>query len=33
VHGDTPGAVNLVKKIRQTLTEENVEVIPLPEFV
>ena len=33
VHGDTPGAVNLVKKICQTLTEENVEVIPLPEFV
>ena len=33
VHGDTPGAVNLVKKIRQTLTEENVEVIPLSEFV
>ena len=32
VHGDTPGAVNLVKKIRQTLTEENVEVIPLSEF-
>ena len=33
VHGDTPGAVNLVKKIRQTLTEENVEVIPLSEFI
>jgi UPF0271 protein len=33
VHGDTPGAVNLVKNIRQTLTEENVEVIPLSEFV
>ena len=33
VHGDTPGAVNLVKKIRQTLTEAGVEVVPLPEFV
>jgi UPF0271 protein len=33
VHGDTPGAVNLVKKIRQTLTEEDVEVIPLSEFI
>jgi UPF0271 protein len=33
VHGDTPGAVNLVKNIRQTLTEAGVEVIPLPKFV
>ena len=33
VHGDTPGAVNLVRKIRQTLTEAGVEVIPLSEFV
>ena len=33
VHGDTPGAVNLVKKIRQALTEAGVEVIPLSEFV
>jgi UPF0271 protein len=33
VHGDTPGAVNLVKNIRQTLTEAGVEVISLPKFV
>jgi len=33
VHGDTPGAVKLVKNIRQTLTEAGVEVIPLPKFV
>jgi len=33
VHGDTPGAINLVKKIRQTLTEANVEVVPLSKFV
>jgi UPF0271 protein len=33
VHGDTPGAVNLVRKIRQALTEAGVEVIPLSEFV
>jgi UPF0271 protein len=33
VHGDTPGAVNLVRKIRQTLTGAGVEVIPLSKFV
>ena len=33
VHGDTPGAVNLVKKIRQTLTEEGVEVVSLSKFI
>jgi len=33
VHGDTPGAVNLVKNIRETLTEAGVEVIPLPKFL
>ena len=33
VHGDTPGAVNLVKKIRETLTEAGVEVLPLSKFV
>ncbi len=33
VHGDTPGAVDLVKKIRQTLTEAGVEVTSLSKFV
>ena len=33
VHGDTPGAINLVKEIRQTLTEAGVEVIPLSKFL
>jgi UPF0271 protein len=33
VHGDTPGAVNLVEKIRQTLTEAGVEVTSLSNFV
>jgi len=33
VHGDTPGAVNLVKKIQKTLTEAGVEVVSLPKFV
>lgn len=33
VHGDTPGAVNLVKNIRETLTGAGVEVIPLPKFL
>jgi UPF0271 protein len=33
VHGDTPGAVNLVKNIRETLTAAGVEVIPLPKFL
>ena len=33
VHGDTPGAVNLVKKIQKTLTEAGVEVISLSKFV
>ena len=29
VHGDTPGAVNLVKQIRETLESEGIEVKPL----
>ncbi len=33
VHGDTPGAVNLVKKIRETLVEEGVEVTSLSNIV
>lgn len=33
VHGDTPGAVNLVKKIRETLTHEGVEVVSLSTFL
>lgn len=33
VHGDTPGAVNLVKKIRETLTEAGVEVTCLSKFL
>jgi len=33
VHGDTPGAVNLVKKIKQILTEASVEVTSLSKFV
>ena len=33
VHGDTPGAVNLVKEIRETLTEAGVEVVPLSKFL
>jgi UPF0271 protein len=33
VHGDTPGAVNLVKRIRQTLTDAGVQVLPLSKFV
>ena len=33
VHGDTPGAVNLVKKIKQILTEAGVEVTSLSNFV
>jgi len=33
VHGDTPGAVNLVKKIKQSLTEAGVEVTSLSKFV
>jgi UPF0271 protein len=33
VHGDTPGAVNLVKKIRETLTNEGVEVTCLSNFL
>lgn len=32
VHGDTPGAVNLVKKIKQILTEAGVEVTSLSKF-
>jgi UPF0271 protein len=32
VHGDTPGAVNLVKKIKQSLTEAGVEVTSLSKF-
>ena len=33
VHGDTPGAVNLVRKIRETLTASGVEVLPLSKFI
>jgi len=33
VHGDTPGAVNLVKKIRETLIQAGVEVTSLSRFV
>jgi len=33
VHGDTPGAVNLVKKIQKALTEAGVEVVSLPKVV
>jgi UPF0271 protein len=33
VHGDTPGAINLVKRIRQTLTQAGVEVTPLSKSV
>jgi len=33
VHGDTPGAVNLVKIIKQILTEAGVEVTSLSKFV
>jgi UPF0271 protein len=33
VHGDTPGAVNLVRKIRETLTASGVEVLPLTKFI
>jgi UPF0271 protein len=33
VHGDTPGAVNLVRKIRDTLTNEGVEVTSLSTFI
>lgn len=33
VHGDTPGAVDLVKKIRETLTESGVQVVPLSRFI
>ena len=29
VHGDTPGAVNLVKFIRETMESEGIEVKPL----
>jgi UPF0271 protein len=29
VHGDTPGAVNLVKRIREKLTAEKVEIVPI----
>ena len=28
VHGDTPGAVDLVRQIRQTLENENIRVAP-----
>jgi UPF0271 protein len=33
VHGDTPGAVNLVKKIRETLTQSGVDVTSLSNIV
>jgi UPF0271 protein len=33
VHGDTPGAVNLVRKIRETLMASGVEVLPLSRFI
>jgi len=33
VHGDTPGAVNLVKNIRETLTQAGVEVTCLSKIV
>jgi UPF0271 protein len=33
VHGDTPGAVNLVKQIRETLINEGVEVASLSTFM
>jgi len=33
VHGDTPGAIDLVKKIRETLTESGVQVVPLSRFI
>lgn len=33
VHGDTPGAVNLVERIQKTLTEAGVEVVSLSKFV
>ena len=33
VHGDTPGAVNLVKKIRETLTQAGVGVTCLSKIV
>jgi len=33
VHGDTPGAINLVKRIRQTLTQAGVEVTSLSKFI
>jgi len=29
VHGDTPGAVNLVKQIRELLEAEGIEVKPI----
>ena len=33
VHGDTPGAVELVKRIRQRLEAEGIEVKPMEEVV
>ncbi len=33
VHGDTPGAVSLVRQIRQTLTENGIEVIAMGTFL
>ncbi len=33
VHGDTPGAVALVRRIRQTLTDNGIEIAPMGTFV
>ncbi len=33
VHGDTPGAPDIAKAIRQQLIENGVEVVPLPQLV
>jgi UPF0271 protein len=33
VHGDTPGAVDLVRIIRETLKKNGIEVVPLVSFV
>jgi UPF0271 protein len=33
VHGDTPGALDMVRKIRSALEENNVEITPLRSFL
>ena len=33
VHGDNPAAVNLVKQIRKTLSESNIDIVPMGEFL